>query len=228
MKKIIPLLLIAFIICFAASYIIFSKIIPNDFAQSLRATTITASQKQQTVAFVYVDDLENQKPNLISVWVFFISNSNPLILKFLPLLPTSDLSQTQELASKFSLTDTGGIATSFLTAINDSYQLNLHDYVVLDSDGMALVSQWTLNKKSLIPTKVPMTQTESNKVLSATRKYLQSLCSYIPTTDGSAVPIHWEQLIPDHMRSNLTLEDLYRTLTLIRDQRATVECETVN
>jgi hypothetical protein len=228
MKKILPLLLIAFIICFAASYLVFSKIIPSGVLQGLQAATDPAASKQQVIAFIYVDEIEAQKPNLISVWVFFINDSDTLFLKFLPLLPAEDFNQTQEFAARFSLTDSHTVSPDFLAAINDKYQLSLHDYVVLDAEGMSLVSKWTLNKKSLIPTQAPESEAEAKKVLSATRKYLQSLCSYIPTIEDDSAPTDWEQLIPNHLRSNLLLEDFVQTLNLIRRQHASAECETIN
>ena len=229
MKKILPLLLIAFLICLAASYFIFSELLPEGLLQDLQAATATAFNRQRSVALIYVNELESPKPSLISVWVFFLNDSDHQIIKVLPLLPSADFDQTTDLASKFENNSDGTLSPEFLNVINETYQLSLKDYVVLDAQGVSLISKWTLKKKSLLPVEPAATSQEAAKILSSTRKYLQSICSYIPEMDDQASPTDYlGELIPEHLRSNLRLDDFISTLSRIRSQYATVECETIN
>jgi hypothetical protein len=197
--------LIIGIIVFAI-FVIVGFCIAGQLPNMLNIPTLPA-QKQQNYLIIHVDSLTQTSPKIVSLWMISVSNDPAITsLKAQTLYP-STATQSAFVMQSFLLNSKGQPTQEFLTLIQSTFQLSINNYIMIDSEGLAILRSLWLD--------VPPTTIES--YADGALLFSQG-CERIRKNqvnrDSSQA---WAQIIPDHCRTDLTFDDaILRWNELIR------------
>lgn len=184
----------------------------------LQPTTIVSQPTpyhQQNLALLHVDDLTSPTPSLISVWVVFMLPGTPPGVIFKPLYPqftnaasTPPSSLPSDLGALFSLNPDGFPSEPFWQGVSQ-YDVGVTGMVMVDNEAYTSLVQWVTNTPVEFQPIIPISPETSAFVLAQEKTAFQNLCGALtmPPEQRSFKP-EWKNLIPTHMRTDFSFDDL--------------------
>ncbi len=175
--------------------------------------SVQRSQNQTNLLIVHVDQLESATPQVMDLWAAFFYQSDPPQLMLMPL----PLDSGDSTALPAWPAPTSAIPPQiYLQAVAERYQLQLDGYIAVDNDGLKTFSGWFTTGK-------PSRKTSGVDAASL----MQSLCQTIPTGDGPQLAgrVRWSQVLPDHLRTDLSFEPFMRAWDLLFFSDPVANCD---
>lgn len=228
MKKVYLLIALVLFIIFA--YFGF-KAASNLDAKSSGSTPLTLDLpgNQQNFLIVHVDDLTNNRPQLISVWGVFIMFNSPPQLMFVPLYPSADVT-SKALENSYGSSRAGSLDAKFIDEIEGQYNITTSGYILVDNAAVGLFRKWLTGKDETISTTPPRSPDENRLVLYNGQEYFQELCSDF--SESGAKPffnsIKWSQVLPDHFSTNLSFETCTLAQDLLKSAGKITQCNVLS
>jgi len=203
MRKIgIFLALIGFLLCLFLGYQAAQLLTSPAEKQSGDLTSETDSL-QSNILIVHIDSLKAEEPKLISLWVAFSYQADPASLTFLPLYPTGKAGES-DLATRFALSKDKEISASFLESLRKTYSFNWKYLVLIDQEGANYWATLLNNREFSQPL-----DAGNEAVLKPEIDLIANLCGNLRERGSGLLDgIVWDQITPDHMRTNLPLDQL--------------------
>lgn len=205
MKNILVFVLVILVFCACATigYSFAPQITIAPTAQPPLISTVTNSEQQYRLLIVHVDQLDAEKPRLVSVWyvsLFFMKETPPTLT--LAQVYSSSLNTSpnaQELERSFSINPTGELAPGFWKEIQ-RYQFVWDGYVVTDHFANQRMLEWVNGPGDYIS---PFHEG------AATQALLQQTCQSLSgLAQRQAAPFNWDGLIPSHYQANIQQMDI--------------------
>jgi hypothetical protein len=185
------------------------------------AATAGTNNEQYNMLIVQVNQLDAEKPELVSVWfisLFFQEDSAPLITFAQLYAPWSGTTSARLLSKTFSLDANGEPAQGFWKAIQ-SQKIKWDAYFVVDDFSVQRTLEWLNGPGDYIS---PLnTAADTNTLVG---QICRSMAG-INVREGSA--FDWNGLAPLHFRSNLRMEIGMGYWNRVTGASKPVTCDTV-
>lgn len=166
---------------------------------------------QSNILLVHVDQLDRENPALVSLWVIFSYRADPVSLTFLPIYPTGKEGETDQ-AALFSLSSDKKISPDFLERLQNQYNLQWSRLILIDDAGASYWSQFM--------TGTPFSQTISSDprtLIQPETDLISAFCDSVRERgSGLLTSFEWNQIIPDHMRTDLPFDSVVSELDRIQ------------
>jgi hypothetical protein len=193
-----------------------SPITPSE--TPITQTATIGNPDQRNILIIQADDLTSSSPRLIAIWLLIYIPDDPqtsLILIY-PQASGKNTDIQQRLVNTFALPPQGGLDPAFISALQ-SFSFTTTAYIILDIQAGAQAIDWlgglelagnseALNgNQSLsdmpLPWLAPDAAREWNK------KLANAICERVKQKSSDTNPVSMmASLIPDHLRTDLTLE----------------------
>lgn len=220
MRKIILLLsLLIFLGCLVAG-ISLAKQIPGLDVEEANGTAIqrTRSPYQHNILIVHVDNLQNPTPQLISMWGLIIYFPEPKII-LQPLYPLNR-EANQTLGQQFALTQSKNIHPKFVNAVAQSTQIDWNNFILLDHDAFSTITTTILKDTELITLDPQATVLQVEY-----QHYFQACQTFANKGKDVFQSINWQSLIPDHLRTNLAMDDVLVNWQKLTTNEQPIRCD---
>ena len=225
MKKVIIVLLasLVFVACGFIGYQLANRVNPAKIPASSTASGRVGQGEQHNLVVLQVDRLDSYQPKLVSIWFasLYFMDSDPPMLTLGQLYPTlSNNNINQSIARSFALDGEGEPSTGFWRNL-DVYKINWEGYLLVDAVTMQRVMEWVNGPGDYIAllSSGPESSDERNQLAGQS-------CQRIAGIDTRQDPaLQWGDLVPDHFRSNLHMEDAlayWNRVTTARDARCEI------
>jgi hypothetical protein len=174
------------------------------------------SQFQNNYLLIHVDNLTAEMPQLISIWGVIAYFPEPkLIFQALYPLPTATNADIQ---ASFSLSSQKVPDPKFLRTMAQVNQITWDNYILVDTLTFDLVGQYifggSLNLESI------------NNPLPAEIPYMQAICVTISNQGKDFLEgFRWKEIIPDHFKTNISLDYGLANLDKLLAPGVAVQCE---
>jgi hypothetical protein len=174
------------------------------------------SQFQNNYLLIHVDNLTAEMPQLISIWGVIAYFPEPkLIFQALYPLPTATNADIQ---ASFSLSSQKVPDPKFLRAMAQINQITWDNYILVDTLTFDLVGQFvfggSLNLESIsnpLPAEIP---------------YMQAICGTFSNQGKDFLEgFRWKEIIPDHFKTNISLDYGLANLDKLLAPGLPVQCE---
>ena len=174
------------------------------------------SQFQNNYLLIHVDNLTADMPQLISIWGVIAYFPEPkLIFQALYPLPTATNADIQ---ASFSLSSQKVPDPKFLRAMAQINQITWDNYILVDTLTFDLVGQFvfggSLNLESIsnpLPAEIP---------------YMQAICGTFSNQGKDFLEgFRWKEIIPDHFKTNISLDYGLANLDKLLAPGLPVQCE---
>ena len=173
---------------------------------------------QRNIAILHVDDLQADSPKLMSIWGLILYFPEPKVI-IQPLYPL-DIEGNTDLGNRFSLSSDKTPNQVFMKFLADDNQITWDNYLVLDQQGMSAIGMWAFGGDPLQVSDPTLSALQLEKV------YFNQLCGALEAQgnqflSGSA----WSDIIPDHMHSNIGLDDMLADWTKLTQGSQPLDCQ---
>ena len=160
-------------------------------------TVSPVSEYQSNYLIIHVDDLLAENPQLISVWGLIAYYPEPkLIFQALYPMPTAT---NDEVLRRYKLSNQKIPDPAWLRALADFNQITWDNYILLDTSAMNGLGAAAYGGG--INFELP------EDPGGAERPYMQAMCdSFAAQGRNFLLAYQWKDLIPDHFRSNVSLD----------------------
>jgi hypothetical protein len=161
---------------------------------------------QGTLLLIHADQLASKQPQLISVWVVFISKTNPPSLIAKSIYPDiGSPEKSQQVAQSFNYTENTGLSPQFIKQIQD-YDLQWNGYVIVDKVAFAQLAKWINGNQSSF--NFSGDTSNSQAILEAEKAVFQESCKNLVKADSDrGDKPHWAELFPAHLETDLFFRD---------------------
>ena len=161
---------------------------------------------QGTLLLIHADQLTSKQPQLISVWVIFISKSNPPSLIAKSIYPDiGSPEKSRQVAQAFNYTEKNGLSAPFIKQIQ-AYDLQWNGYIVIDKEAFIELAKWINGNGASANLSIDMSNSQA--VLEAEKAIFQESCKNLvkPDSERGSKP-HWAELFPEHLETDLFFRD---------------------
>lgn len=199
-KLLIVISLLAFIACLVVGFFLAQQSLESaSLSSAPAALSRPASPFQQNILLIHVDQLSRDKPELVSIWGLIVYFPEPKLI-FQPIFPNP--LESQSTPPEFSLTATKAPDPKFLRQIARQTEMEWDNYLLYDHQALSLLVADLLEADSLT------IEDPSAGVIAVESVYFAQLCQQFTALGESAMlEIDWRNLIPEHWRSNLAMDD---------------------
>jgi hypothetical protein len=203
---------IPLILCLAGTFLLL-KLNQNP---STKVTPITEIAGQTNFLLFQVDSLKSEAPELISIWAILIQVEEPTYVVFKRIAPGSIANtQTKDTQISFALED-GDLPVNFFSQSIQKLNLDIDSYFLLDTQAiLALINDYTgqaVFSEGVVDDPV-----------------LTQVCSKLGQAEQNpASQIEWNNLIPLHMRTNLSFETFATIWEDLTRSKSAPHCEIIN
>jgi len=203
-KRTLLIFIIPLILCLVGTFLLL-KINQNQSAQ----TPLTKISSQSNFLLLQVDSLSDDSPEIVSAWAVLVRTEQPTHLIFKQLSP-AQLAADQQVAISL---DADGLATDKFLRYAQNLKLDLDSYFLLDSQAVAtLFSDLT---------------GQANPGLDEAT--LSNLCEKLGEIQTKSANLTlWNDLIPDHMRTNLSFESYATIWEKITRSGTAAQCKMIS
>jgi hypothetical protein len=203
-KRTILIFVIPFLLCLVGTFLLLS------INQNQRKRTPTPEISGQTnFLLLHMDSLAGDPNGITSAWAVLIRTDPPASLIFKQ-LPTSWFSFDEEIS--LSLTHEG-LSTSQFVRYAQDLNLDLDSYFLLDTQALTTLSSEFTD--------------QSVTALDAT--FLASFCAQLEGSKARQANLNlWNNLIPAHMRTNLTFETYATIWEKLRHSASSNICKVID
>lgn len=196
MQKFLRLLIILFlfIVCLLIGANLANVTLPENNSHS---NLVEAEETQVNFLIFVIDNFENRKPQLQSIWsvIFYYQDSKGIM--FIPLTDKTK-SNFEELEKSFILTPERELNERTIKFFNSKYRTKWNSSIVLDQIALTHLLNWA--SKNQID--------ETPETLSLTTDHINALCSSFSYNIPSIEGIDWSLLFPVHFKSNLNVDQM--------------------
>jgi hypothetical protein len=159
---------------------------------------------QHNILILRVNELASPSPAIKSAWMLFLTTTDPsnLILKIL--YPSA-----VALINPDSLIlDTQNRPT--VEFENEIKRINLSwdGYLIIDETGMKAIGEWFSGESTDTSPNIPEGTTEVFNTYQSDFNYFTGMCKNLPDVAQHKTNFRWRSLIPAHIRSDLSFENL--------------------
>ena len=183
---------------------------------------------QRAILVVQIDDMTAQNPNLLSMWVFFISNADSSQIIIKSIYPTvTDAPQTTPLARSFSVSRQNQLSKSFLHEVA-KLKIPYNNIIILDQSAFKTIAEWiTAHAINLSPI-LPQTIDDAQNSLVQDAAVLNEICRFLPGETSSRGPAPaWNSLISSHFSSDFSFDDMILLWDLLTSDQTSLQCEVI-
>lgn len=228
MKKyfVVLVLLVIFVICAVLGFSGAKstwKTIAGSHTEITSTSTPGAAGTQHNILVIRVDDLESKRPTLLSTWIFFITYSDQPYMVMKILYPNSN---SEDLIKTFSLDANGKLSPRFEAEVK---KLNFpwDGYVIVDEQGTQKINEWILNQPVETTPYDPQNPPDGFTVYVYDSRQLTTLCQNLQGVSQRQVLMPWRDIIPTHLRSNLTFENIILIWDYLTQSTGAPYCEVI-
>lgn len=193
-----------------------SRIVPQSMAaaSAIQLESVQRSENQQNILLVQINDLEAESPQVISLWAAFFYQSNPPQLMLLP-LPLDEGKDSSNLPAWPAL-NSAIQPDIFVQAAAERYKLQLDGFVAIDDAGLQHFGTWFDGKVG-----------NPVKAANTAEKFLESFCQTVQSSEAGkdAVKVRWSQVLPGHLRTNLSFDSFMRSWDTLFNSPSLANCE---
>jgi hypothetical protein len=155
---------------------------------------------QSNILIIHIDQIASDTPRLISMWVVFSYQADPVSLTFLPIYPTGKSGES-DMAARFSLSEDKTISPGFLNQLQKDYNFQWDKIVLIDQEGVAYWSRIIQGSE--------FSQWMDENRLQPEINLVTNFCSAIRERGSDLLAdLDWSQLIPDHMHTDLSFDQV--------------------
>lgn len=157
----------------------------------------TTSQFQNNYLIIHVDNLQAESPKLISVWGLIAYFPEPkLIFQALYPMPTAT---SEEVLRRYKLSSQKIPDSAWLRSLADFNQITWDNYILLDDAAFTQLGVFVFGSG--------ISQDQPDNTIGAEQSYMQTMCSSFSSQGrGFLEGFQWKDMIPDHFRSNVSLD----------------------
>ncbi len=196
MQKIFRILLIIFL--FVVCLLIGANLANITLPETTQTTNAQLTDESQNQILVFVvDDFENRKPQLQSLWSVFLYWHDSSGIMFMPLSDQLD-PNFDEYKKSFLLTPERTLNDRSMRFFNTKFKTKWNSYVVMDKMSLQLLISWSTGGSIL----------ELPEFRQETISTIQNLCAIIPGNFPSIESFDWASIQPSHFVSNLSFEQM--------------------
>jgi len=196
MQKLLRLLIILFL--FIVCLLIGANLANVTLPENNNRTNLVAADETQTKYLIFViDNFENRKPQLQSVWsvIFYYHDSYGIM--FIPLTDKTK-PNFDELEKSFILTPEKELNERTIKFFNTKYRTKWNASIVLDQIALIHLLEWVSNNQI----------NEAPESLTLTTGHIDSVCSSLSSNIPSIEGVDWSLLIPGRFKSNLSIDQM--------------------
>ncbi len=206
-KILIAIFIIVFLIFVALGFSAAGRLSNRLFADSLPASAIEtpAMKTQRNILILHVDDLND--PDLISVWIVFAADYDKPYISFKSLYPDPLTGfRSAPVRALFSLQEDGSLSAPFVKWLKDSHVV-WDGYFLMDQQGLTQFGEWMTDHQPALDPIVPINTQQAQLVFEKEARMYQDICDSLNSSAYLTRPeMQWSQMIPDHMRTDFSLE----------------------
>jgi hypothetical protein len=161
---------------------------------------------QGALLLVHADQLNAKQPQLVSVWVIFISKNSPPSLIAKSIYPDlGSPEKSQKIAQSFNYSEKTGLSVDFIKQIQ-SYDLQWNGYLVADKEALTQIARWINGNQA--PLNLQTDTSNSQAVLEAEKVIFQESCKNLVLADPArGDKPRWLDLFPTHLATDLFFRD---------------------
>jgi hypothetical protein len=159
---------------------------------------------------IQVNDLQEKKPELISIWGIIYANTSPTNVNFISLYPTNNLENNGQLESIFAKTKKGTLTLSSFRRFTRLFDLHFDDYFLLDETATLEFASYMgidrLATFNVSPDSVELV----TSIQSREKTFFTSFCNILLSGAEQSFlsKIDWSDLTPAHFTSSLNIDEL--------------------
>lgn len=214
MQKFLRLLIILFlfIICLLIGANLANVTLPdNDNRTNLAEVEGTQTQ----ILLFIVDNFENRKPQLQSIWsvILYYQDSKGIMI-----IPLTDRTKPnfEELEKSFILTPEKDLSERTVKYFNTKFKTKWNSTIVVDEIGLPHLLNWVSNGQINVP----------GEDFSLEHGHIDVICSSISNKVPSFENLNWSPLSPNHFKSNLNIDQM-KSIWSNFDQSTSLMCEII-
>ena len=202
-KSVLILTFLVFTICFAAG-IYAASLLPEGTRESLKVDQRTiktpASQFQQNILIIHVDDLQAESPALISVWGMILYFPQPTLI-FQPLFPLA-IEGNEDLLDFYAISPGKVPSEKFLSALSIKNDIFWDNYILLDSSAVQVfLTQTSENELALADI------SDTSGVIQREEALISGICLSFTQQENSFVDnFTWQNLMNTHMQTDIPMD----------------------
>lgn len=196
MQKIFRILIIIFL--FVVCLLIGANLANITLSEKTQTTNAQLSDDSQNQILIFVvDDLENRKPQLQSIWSVILYWHDTSGIMFMPLSDQLD-PNFDEFKKSFLLTPEKSLNDRSMRYFNTKFKTKWNSYIVMDRTSLQLFVSWVSGGSILdFPESLPDSIST-----------IQTICNNFPGNFPSIDNIDWASFQPSHFISNLSIEQM--------------------
>jgi hypothetical protein len=190
-KRTILIFVLPLILCLVGTFVLL-KLNQNQVVNDKEAGVISG---QTNFLVIQIDNLKNETPKLLSAWMILVRVDQPNYVIFKEIVTTQPIDSGDRSSLIEISLDAAGLPTqSFLTSIQQ-FDLDIDSYILLDADGITALTADFID--------------QSPDVFSGLNEsIINQLCVKLNQSSKKqpADQDFWNNLIPLHLRTNLSFE----------------------
>ena len=197
------------------------------------STTISAPPsttgliQQRNLLLIHVDSLENDDPQLVSMWGVFFYPAESSNITFKQLYPSANEINKLDTSFKdqFRINDVGEMNTKTIRALN-TYDIDWSGYILLDTRSMLHLTNWL--QMDAIPESIAQAiQTPGTFIqIADEQQWFNQVCTQLENEDlANLQHLPWNEIIPAHMHTNLYFDDMVTFWDDLARSEYTPHCE---
>jgi hypothetical protein len=155
------------------------------------------SQFQNNYLIIHVDNLQADNPQLVSVWGLIAYFPEPKLI-FQALYPMQTPTNTQVL-ERYKLSSQKIPDAAWLRALADYNQITWDNYFLVDNEALNQLGNYVYGGGINLD--------QPTNPISAEQAFMQTMCdAFAAQGRNFLIAYQWKDLIPDHFRSNVSLD----------------------
>jgi len=183
---------------------------------------------QRSVLMVQIDDMTATNPQLISMWILFISNTDTsqVIIKSI-FTPIVEDPQSTQLAVDFNITQDNNLSSTFLHTVGKQ-NIPYNNIILFDQSAFKSISEWiTAHSVSLSPI-IAKSMDDAQNILVQDAAVFNEICRSIPGKSQSRGPVPpWENLVTSHFSSDFLFDDMMLLWEVLSNNEHSIQCEVI-
>ena len=166
--------------------------------------------QQRNLLILHVDSLENENPQLISMWAIFFYPAESTNITFKQLYPSVNTNNEPDISfrNQFQVNDTGELNSKTIRAVN-KYDIDWSGYILLDTRSLLHLTNWL--QMNAIPESIEQAIQNPGAIIQIAdeQQWFNQVCTQLENEDLENLKyLPWNEIIPAHMHTNLYFDDM--------------------
>ncbi|MCC6146310.1 MAG: hypothetical protein IT308_01950 [Anaerolineaceae bacterium] len=228
MKKLwlILLFLFLFVFCLLFAFTGANSIWGNFSSSALSqkpGEAVNISNIQHNFLVIRVDDLQTANTQLLSVWIFFTTFSDPPYMVMKILYPNT---RQDKILSTFSLDDNRQPSPQFLQEVK-KLDFAWDGYIVVDDQGIQNLNYWMLGQPLDMPPRDSQSTPDGFTIYVNDSRQWSALCQSLGSIKQREDVLFWRDTLPAHLRTDLDFETMILFWDYMTNSNTPPYCETI-